>query len=143
MPFLAFWSSNLVVYWSGWDTNWKLFAAVLLGSVLFGVHDLLHRGRTPKVDFRHGMGVLPWLAGLCLISWAGSFPEPSEGAGNLGVPDLNLGVVATFLLSASVMWMAQPYRLPADRVAALVPDETDAADTHDDGAVRGTHRKKA
>jgi len=141
VPFLAFWSSNLIVYWSGWDTNWKLFVAVLLGFVLFGAHELLYRGRTPQVDLRHGMWVLPWLAGLCLISWAGSFPEPSEGAGNLGVLDFNLGFVATFLLSALVMWLAQRHRLPADRVAALVPDETDTAATHDDGAMRDTHRR--
>jgi hypothetical protein len=74
------------------------------------------------------MWVLPWLAGLCLISWAGSFPERSKGAGNLGVLDFGLGFVATFLLSVLVMWLAQRYRLPGDRVDALVPDETEGAE---------------
>jgi amino acid transporter len=113
--------------WSGWDINGKLFVAVPLGFVLLGVHELVHRGRTPQIDFRHGMWVLSWLGGLCLISWIGSFPEPSKGASNLGVLDLNLGFVATFLPSVLVMWPAQRYRLPADRVAALVPEETRVA----------------
>ena len=129
VPFLAFWSSNLIVYWSGWDTNWKLFVAVLLGFVLFGMHELFARHDTPSVQFRHGAWVLPWLGGLCLISWLGSFPELSEGAGNLGVIDFNLGFVATGLLAALVMWLAQRYRLPAGTVAELVPEEEDSTAT--------------
>ena len=128
VPFLAFWSSNLIVYWSGWDTNWKLFVAVLLGFVLFGLHELFARHRTPSVNFRHGAWVLPWLAGLCLISWLGSFPEPSEGAGNLGVIDFNFGFVATGVLTALVMWLAQRFRLPAATVAQLVPHEESPAE---------------
>ena len=34
IPLLAFWGSNLIVYWSGWDTVWKLMVAVLIGFVL-------------------------------------------------------------------------------------------------------------
>ena len=126
VPFLAFWSSNLIVYWSGWDTNWKLFVAVLLGLVLFGVRELLARGRTPRLDLRHGLWVLPWLGGLCLISWLGSYPNLGKGAGNVGVIDFNLGFLVTFLLSALVMWLAQRSRLPAERVRDLVPDEQHA-----------------
>ncbi|MFR9803407.1 APC family permease [Pseudonocardia sp. RS010] len=120
VPLLAFWSSNLIVYWSGWDTNWKLFVAVLLGLVLYAAHELVGRGSTPPTDFRHGIWVLPWLAGLCLISWLGSFPEVSEGAGNLGVIDFDRGVLWTFVLSVVVMWLAHRSRLPDDRVAHLV-----------------------
>ena len=123
VPFLAFWSSNLIVYWSGWDINWKLFLAVLLGLVLLGVHQLASRRGTPPLDLRHGAWVLPWLGGLCLISYLGSFPDPAKGAGNLGVIDFNLGFLATFLLSVLVMWLAQRYRLPAERVRAQVPEE--------------------
>jgi amino acid transporter len=126
IPFLAFWSSNLIVYWSGWDRDWKLFVAILLGFVLFGVHGLTHRGATAPLDLRHGMWVLPWLAGLAVITYLGSFPEPSKAAGNLGVIDFNWGFLATFVLSAAVMWLAQHYRLPADRVAELAPDPSRA-----------------
>ena len=36
IPFLAFYSSNLIVYWAGWDIDWKLFVAVALGFVVLG-----------------------------------------------------------------------------------------------------------
>jgi amino acid transporter len=120
VPFLAFWSSNLIVYWAGWDTNAKLFLAVLLGFVLLGLHELASRGRTPVLDLRHGTWALVWLGGLCLISYLGSFPDRSAGAGNLGVIDFNYGFLATFVLSALVMWLAQRYRLPAERVERMV-----------------------
>jgi amino acid transporter len=122
IPFLAFWSSNLIVYWSGWDTDWKLFVAIMLGFVLFGVHELANQGQTARLDFRSGVWVLPWLAGLAIISYIGSFPAPSKAAGNLGVIDFNWGFLATALLSAFVIWLAQRYRLPADRVTEMVPE---------------------
>ncbi len=28
LPFLALYASNLIVYWSGWDVDWKLFVAI-------------------------------------------------------------------------------------------------------------------
>ncbi len=126
IPFLAFWSSNLVVYWSGWDVDWKLFAAVLLGLALLGAQQLRNPGAMPGLDLRHGIWVLPWLGGLCLISYLGSFPVVSTGAGNRGIIDFNLGFLATFLLAVLVMWLAQRYRLPTERVeqnlAETAPD---------------------
>lgn len=34
IAFLAFYCSNLIVFWAGWATNWKLFIAVALGFVM-------------------------------------------------------------------------------------------------------------
>jgi amino acid transporter len=36
IPVLAFWGSNLIVYWSGWTIVWKPMVAVLIGFVLLG-----------------------------------------------------------------------------------------------------------
>jgi amino acid transporter len=119
IPFLAFWSSNLVVYWSGWDTDWKLFVAVLLGFLLLAGNELVNRGRTPALDLRHGWWVLPWIGGLAIISYLGSYPDPAKHAGNLGIINFNFGFLATFLLTALVMWFAQSFRLPTERVHEL------------------------
>jgi amino acid transporter len=34
---LAFVVANLIIYWTGWTTNWKLFLAIALGFALFAV----------------------------------------------------------------------------------------------------------
>jgi amino acid transporter len=66
IPILAFWSSNLIIYWSTWPINWKLFVAVLLGFVLLPIYHWLGND-VPKLDFRAGASwVLPWLGGLAL-----------------------------------------------------------------------------
>lgn len=122
--FLALWSSNLIVYWSGWDTDWKLFAAIVIGFVLLGVHEVVARGRTPRLDFAHGWWVLVWLGGLALISYLGDFPERAEGAGNLGLLDFNLGAAATFVLSLIVVWLALRQMLPANRVGEILSDRS-------------------
>src|SRR5699024_341481 len=40
IPFLAFFSSNLIVFWSGWDVVWKLMGMVLLGFVLLALYGM-------------------------------------------------------------------------------------------------------
>jgi hypothetical protein len=71
IPFLAFYASNLIVYWAGWETNWKLFVAVLLGYVVLVVFQRLRRDPGPAME---------WRAGLVARSLAGGAggPEPAE-----------------------------------------------------------------
>ncbi|NUR08002.1 MAG: APC family permease, partial [Nocardioidaceae bacterium] len=70
IPVLAFWCSNLIVYWSGWLVNWKLFVAVLIGFVLLAVFHATGRVTAPKLDFKAGAAwLLPWLGGLAVISY--------------------------------------------------------------------------
>ena len=122
IPFLAFFSSNLIVYWSGWETNWKLFVAVLLGFVVFGIHEAVRRGQTPPKDYRAGFWVLPWLGGLALLSFVGSYPEPSKHAGNLGWMTFESSFPVLAVFSALIFWLAYALRLPPDRVDAHLND---------------------
>lgn len=118
--FLALWSTNLIVYWTGWDTNWKLFVAILLGYVLMGVYYATARRPLPRLDFRHGWWVPVWFALLALVSYVGDYPEKSEHAGNLGLLGFNLGFAATFVLTWAVLAMALRSMLPAERVREIL-----------------------
>ena len=80
IPFLAFYSSNLIVYWAGWDVNWKLFVAIAFGFVLLAVFRRMRGAETPRMDWRAGATwALPWLGGLCLISYLGTSRTRREG----------------------------------------------------------------
>ena len=116
IPYLAFLSSNLIVLWSGWDIVWKLMAAVLLGFLILAIHEAVQRGHTPRLDFRSGFWVLPWLGGLTLIGWLGHYPDPAMHAGNLGLLDLGSEVIVTAVFSALIMWLAHAFRLRGERV---------------------------
>ncbi len=116
LAYLAFLSSNLIVYWSGWDTEWKLSVAVLLGFVVLAIHETSGRGDSPPLEWRSGIWVLPWLGGLALISYLGIYPAPAAGAGNLGWLPFGWSILVVALFSAAIMWLAVSCRLPRARV---------------------------
>ncbi|UNZ20958.1 APC family permease [Streptomyces sp. 891-h] len=123
VAFIALWSTNLIVYWTGWDTNWKLFVAIVLGYILMAVHHATSKREMPALDFQHGWWVLVWFAGLALISYLGDYPKKAEGAGNLGVLGLGAGAVATLVLSALVIWLALRATLPTARVREILAEQ--------------------
>lgn len=116
IAFLALLSSNLIVYWTGWDTNWKMFAAILLGFVLLMAQQTFAKRTTPALDLRHGWWLLVWFAGLAVISYLGPYPAVSKGAGNLGVTAFGVGVGLCAALTAVVMILAYTCRLPGEVV---------------------------
>ncbi len=116
IPFLAFWSSNLIVYWTGWSTNSKLFISVLLGVVLLGVTWAVHqsRGDAHEWDWRAGSWYVPWLAGLALLSWLGDY------GGGVGVLHFGSAIPVTFIFSLLIYWMAIAVRLDPPAVRRYV-----------------------
>lgn len=120
IPLLAFWGSNLIVYWSGWTTVWKLMVAVLLGFVLLGAFALSGQMKGERLDVRSGAWVFPWLGGLTLISYLGNFPEPA--AGNLDRLGFGLSAGLLLLLSVAVYAMAYRFRLTPEQAQTYIDD---------------------
>jgi amino acid transporter len=78
IPLLAFVSSDLIVIWSTWTVNWKLFVTVLIGMALLAVMHLVRRD-TPPLELRSGSWVVTWLAGLAILSYlAGDLDDASK-----------------------------------------------------------------
>ena len=121
LPFLALYASNLIVYWSGWDVDWKLFVAILLGFVLLGVFQLTGKGDLPPMDWRSGATwTVPWLAGLGLISYLGDYPDPAVG--NQKDFGFGWGFLVVFVFTAVIYWLAMWSRLHRDRIEAHIAD---------------------
>lgn len=99
IPFLAFFSANMIVLWAGWDTNWKLMIGVLIGFVLLPIFHVTSRGTAPPLEFRSGYWVLVWLVGLTLISWLSDYH-------GLGVLHLGWAALCTLALSVLVYVLA-------------------------------------
>ncbi|MFI5613308.1 APC family permease [Amycolatopsis sp. NPDC051903] len=134
IAFLALFSTNLIIYWTGWDTNWKLFVVIVFGYVLLVLNQTLAKRRTPRLDFRHGWWVLVWFAGLALISYLGNYPEADEHAGNLSVLDFNLGALASLVLTVIVMALALTSALPQERVEEILAEHREDDDAADEEA---------
>jgi amino acid transporter len=123
IAFLAFYSSNLIVYWAGWQVNWKLFVTIALGFVLFAAHHAFGKGEKQPLDLKAGASwTLPWLGGLCLISYLGDYPDQEKKAGNTAAIGFGWDFVAVLALTAIVYAIAYKVRLPQDRVESHIED---------------------
>jgi amino acid transporter len=125
IPLLAFWGSNLIVYWSGWTTVWKLMVAVLIGFVLLAVFIVSGQMEDRRLDLRAGAWVFPWLIGLTVISFLGNYPEPA--AGNRNVLGFALSAGLLLVLSVGIYLMAYFFRLEPEETQEYVDESVEEA----------------
>lgn len=70
---LGFYSCNLFSYWTGWETISKLAIILSIGIILFVIACLRGNIKIKQSEVISGLWVIPYLAGLILISYFGSF----------------------------------------------------------------------
>ncbi|MGH3771341.1 MAG: APC family permease [Pseudonocardiaceae bacterium] len=104
---LAFVAANEVIYWTPWATVAKLMLIVIAGYALFGISYALGRPlESPPLNPRSLVWILPWFAGLAVISYLGRY------GGTNFIPEwVDLGVVAAF--SLVICLLAVRLRLPS------------------------------
>jgi amino acid transporter len=117
IPLLAFYSANMIIYWTGWKTNWKFFVIIVFGYVLMAIFAATGQLKY-RMDWKAGASwVLPWLAGIALISYLGDYD------GGQGVfKGLLMGFVVNAVWSAVIYFLALKMRLPAERVRENIDD---------------------
>jgi hypothetical protein len=116
IPVLAFWSANLIIYWSTWPINWKLFVAVGIGFILLVVFQITGAVPRTNLDLRAGATwMLPWLAGLALISYLGDY-------GGRGVIGFGTAIPVMFAFSVAIYVLALYVRLDPAQVERNVAD---------------------
>ena len=108
---LSFVAASFIVYWSGWQVDWKLFVAVLLGYLLMGISRLTGANPyRPPMDWAAAIWLWPYLAVMALISYCGQF-----GGGRGYIPFYwDMAVVAVW--SLIVYAVAIRLRLPVEKV---------------------------
>ena len=90
----SFCSANLIMYWGGFDTTWKLAAAMLVGLAIFAVGAV--RQNTGAQRFiKTSLWMGPWLGGQVIIGAIGRY-----GGGKEILPDwVDVAVVVVFSLA--------------------------------------------
>ncbi len=116
---IAFIAANAIIYWTGWDTVWKLLVAVLLGYVIFGLSYAFKRPvEKPPLDPQALGWLLPWLLGLGVISLLGQYGDTALKI----LPEwIDLLVVAVF--SVAIFALGVRLALPRERVARTFAEE--------------------
>jgi amino acid transporter len=113
----AFVISNFIIYWSGWEVNWKLDVAVVLGYLLMGASRLFKANpHTQRIDWGAAIWLWPYLVGMAVISFLGQF-----GGGRNVIP-FYWDLVCVAAWSLVVYDGAMALRLPAATVDRLAQD---------------------
>ncbi|HEY4242565.1 MAG TPA: APC family permease [Kofleriaceae bacterium] len=108
---MAFCAANLIIYWTGFDTVWKLVAAMAVGLALFGF-GAMRSGTTHKL--RPALWMAPWLGGHVLLGALGRY-----GNGYNVLPMwVDLAVVLAF--SITIFYYALKLMLDAGEVQEMI-----------------------
>jgi amino acid transporter len=119
----AFCSANLIIYWGGFSTTWKLAVAMLFGLVLFAC-GAWRAGTDARRTLRNALWIGPWLGGQVVLGAVGRY---GDGARNI-LPDwVDLLVVIVFSLTI-FYWTISLSLEPQETAAAVAQDAHQLAD---------------
>jgi amino acid transporter len=111
---IAFIVANLIIYWSGFETVWKLGIVVIVGYVLIAIFMAFDENR-PPLDWKSAQWLPVYLIGLGIITWQGQFGPDNTGR----IPFWwDMLVVAVF--SLVIYYWAMATRLPTTEMLNLV-----------------------
>ncbi len=119
----GFCSANLIIYWCGFETVWKLAIAMAFGLALFAVG--AWRRRTDAVrTLRNAAWIAPWLGGHVVLGALGRY-----GGGNYTLP-MWTDIIVVIGFALAVFYVALGMTLSAEDAAAAI-----AKDSHQIDAV--------
>ena len=119
---VGFCSANLIIYWGGFDTTWKLAVAMLVGLVLFAI-GAVRAGTASSRTIRSAVWIGPWLLGHVLLGAVGRY---GPGARSLMPAWIDLAVVIAFALA--IFYWAVSRTLPKEEAAAAVAKDAHQID---------------
>ena len=118
----AFCSANLILYWGGFDSTWKIVCAMALGLALFVV-GAWRSGTGARHTVRHAIWIAPWLGGHVVLGALGRY---GDSARNI-LPDwVDIGVVIAFALA--IFYWAVSLTLTRDEAAAEIAKDAQQID---------------
>jgi amino acid transporter len=115
-PAVAFIFVGFAVYWTGWETNYKVFLVALGGLVLLLVARLFGHNKHEPLMLRHTNWFWLYLAGLAFISWLGNYGH------GLGVIPTGVDMALLAALSLGCFWVALRTRLPNEQAQQFIED---------------------
>lgn len=96
---IAFYVCNLIVYWTGWDTIWRVLIAVSIGYLFLAFYRFRGKQNDIPLQLSSLVWLIPYFTGLGIISYLGAF-----GGKNIltfGIDFIVIGLFSTviFLLA--------------------------------------------
>ena len=119
---LAFVVASLIIYWSGFETIWKLGIVLVIGYILMGVSMIFDKER-PPLQWKSAQWLPVYLIVMGIISWQGQF-----GPGNTGRLPFGLDMAIVAIFSLVIYFWAMAVRAPREEVLKLVERQSAPAE---------------
>ncbi|WP_028808444.1 APC family permease [Streptomyces canus] len=117
---VSFVVANLIIYWAGWHTLWRLGVAIVLGYVLLGGYARYAVAKglpdAPRLDWKAAQWLPVYLVGLGLISWQGGF---GGGSGRIG---LWWDILLIAVFSLAIYYWARATASPAAEIERSIDE---------------------
>ncbi len=112
---VAFYACNLLIFWTGWHTVYRMMIAMSIGLLFFIVHCYSSKESLWLKQWKTSWWLLPYFSGMTLISYLGTF---GNGLGALAFgPDFIVIAVLTlviFYLALKLSGKVAPMMLSKD-----------------------------
>jgi amino acid transporter len=113
--------ANLIIYWGGFETTWKLLIGLFIGRVLFEVNRAYtKREDQPEIDWRASSWIWPWLIGLAIIGLIGRY-----GTGSQNILPNWWDLVVVIVFGLVVFYWAVSLAQPTEKVLETVRAQQD------------------
>jgi amino acid transporter len=125
---LAFVVANLLILWSGWDTDWRLGVAIAIGYVILVVTRVFGlNSESPQLDLKAASWLPFYLVGMGAIVYLSDFGPMTNP-----IFPLWWDIVAVAVFSAIIYFWAMAVALPTERIEQMIgdvvlPEEEDSA----------------
>jgi amino acid transporter len=131
---IGFIVANEIILFSGWAVVWKLIFAIVVGFILLAISAATSsEERRPSLDWYSGAWIWPYVIGLGVISYLGSF-GPADRLpiillkGAKGDLPYGIDMLVMAIFSLAIYLLAMRLRLPSERVHEYVGDLTAEAE---------------
>jgi len=108
---------GFIIYWTGWQTNWKVFLTVIGGLLFFAGNCIYRKIDTKSLSLREASWWWPYVIGMALISYFGNF------GGGLGLLAHGIDLIIIAFFSLAIFALAIKLRLPSNQVRQLIQAE--------------------
>ena len=75
LSFVAFYLCNLLVFWTGWTTVYRMMIAILIGFAVFAWSCWREKSNLWSTQWRISWWIVLYLAGMTLLSYLGTFGQ--------------------------------------------------------------------